>query len=203
MDQLRQVTPRRPATPAAARYKRLFLTQIKSVAGGAPMMTEWKKCSTVGLGEAPHRRAAFAGFATFIEEIAMFKHILIPTELAAEIGARVTAYYGLDPMPAPYYGDGYTVDARAIADIERSARASGEKALAKIAQAAKASNVPFTGVINKPTTPYDGIIAAAKKNKCDVIFMSSHGRRGLAGLVLGSVTNKVLSHSKIPVLVYR
>lgn len=147
----------------------------------------------------------------------MFKHILIPTDgspvaakavkagiaLAAEIGARVTAYYGLDPMPAPYYGDGYTVDARAIADIERSARASGEKALAKIAQAAKAAGVPFTGVIDKPATPYDGIVAAARKNKCDVIFMSSHGRRGLAGLVLGSVTNKVLSHSKIPVLVYR
>ena len=45
--------------------------------------------------------------------------------------------------------------------------------------------------------------SAAKKSKCDVIFMASHGRRGLAGLVLGSVTNKVLSHSKIPVLIYR
>ncbi len=147
----------------------------------------------------------------------MFKHILIPTDgspvaakavkagiaLAREVGATVTAYYGLDPMPAPYYGDGYTVDARAIADIERSARATGEKALAKIAQTAKAAGVKFNGVINKPATPYDGIVGAAKKSKCDIIFMASHGRRGLAGLVLGSVTNKVLSHSKIPVLVYR
>ena len=147
----------------------------------------------------------------------MFKHILIPTdgspvaakavkaglEFAKEIGARVTAYYGLDPMPAPYYGDGYTVDARAIADIERSVRAAGEQTLAKIAQAAKAAGVPCTGVIDKPTTPYEGIIAAAKKSKCDVIFMASHGRRGIAGLLLGSVTQKVLSHSKIPVLVYR
>lgn len=147
----------------------------------------------------------------------MFKKILIPTdgspvaakavkaglELAKEIGATVVAYYGLDPMPAPYYGDGYTVDARAISDIERSARSAGEKVLAKIAQSAKTAGVSFTGLIDKPATPYDGIIAAAKKSKCDVIFMSSHGRRGLAGLVLGSVTNKVLSHSKIPVLVYR
>jgi nucleotide-binding universal stress UspA family protein len=154
---------------------------------------------------------------SFFEEPKMFKHILIPTDgspvaakgvkaglaFAAEIGARVTAYYGLDPMPAPYYGDGYTVDARAIADIERSAHAAGEKELAKIAQAAKAVGVKCTGVIDKPATPYDGIVAAAHKNKCDVIFMSSHGRRGIAGLVLGSVTNKVLSHSKIPVLVYR
>jgi nucleotide-binding universal stress UspA family protein len=147
----------------------------------------------------------------------MFKHILIPTdgspvaakavkagiELAKEVGARVTAYYGLDPMPAPYYGDGYTVDARAIADIERSARVAGEKTLEKIAQTAKVAGVPFTAVITKPTTPYEGIIAAAKKDKCDVIFMASHGRRGIAGLLLGSVTQKVLSHSKIPVLVYR
>jgi len=147
----------------------------------------------------------------------MFKKILIPTdgspvaakavkaglELAHEIGATVVVYYGLDPMPAPYYGDGYTVDARAIADIERCARGIGEKVLAKISKAAKAAGVTCSGVIDKPATPYDGIIAAAKKAKCDVIFMSSHGRRGLASLVLGSVTNKVLSHSKIPVLVYR
>lgn len=147
----------------------------------------------------------------------MFKHILIPTDgstvaakgvkaglaLAKEIGAKVTVYYGLDPMPAPYYGDGYTVDARAIADIEKSARAAGEKVLAKIVAAAKAADVRCATLVDKPATPYDGIINAAKKNKCDVIFMSSHGRRGLAGLVLGSVTNKVLSHSKIPVLVYR
>jgi nucleotide-binding universal stress UspA family protein len=147
----------------------------------------------------------------------MFKHVLIPTdgspvaakavkaglELAREINAAVTAYYGLDPMPAPYYGDGYTVDARAIADIERSARALGEAVLEKIAQQAKVAGVPFKTLMNKPATPYDGIIAAAKKCKCDVIFMSSHGRRGIASLVLGSVTNKVLSHSKIPVLVYR
>jgi nucleotide-binding universal stress UspA family protein len=123
--------------------------------------------------------------------------------LAREINAAVTAYYGLDPMPAPYYGDGYTVDARAIADIERSARALGEAVLEKIAQQAKVAGVPFKTLMNKPATPYDGIIAAAKKCKCDVIFMSSHGRRGIASLVLGSVTNKVLSHSKIPVLVYR
>ena len=106
-------------------------------------------------------------------------------------------------MPAPYYGDGYTVDARAIADIERSARETGEKVLAKIGQAAKDAGVQFSGVLNKPATPYDGIIAMAKKSKCDVIFMASHGRRGIASLVIGSVTNKVLSHSKIPVMVYR
>jgi nucleotide-binding universal stress UspA family protein len=52
-------------------------------------------------------------------------------------------------------------------------------------------------------TPYKGIIDAAKKHKCDVIFMASHGRRGVSGLLMGSVTQKVLTHCKIPVLVFR
>ena len=51
--------------------------------------------------------------------------------------------------------------------------------------------------------PYEAIIAAADKAGCDLIFMASHGRRGISGLLLGSETNKVLTHSKIPVLVYR
>ena len=68
---------------------------------------------------------------------------------------------------------------------------------------AKAAGVPFTSVVAKALTPYEGIIAAAKKRKCDVIFMASHGRRGLSRLIMGSVTQKVLSHSKITVVVYR
>ncbi|MBE3074109.1 MAG: universal stress protein, partial [Actinobacteria bacterium] len=58
-------------------------------------------------------------------------------------------------------------------------------------------------VVGKALTAYEGIIAAAKKRKCDVIFMASHGRRGLSRLIMGSVTQKVLSHSEIPVVVYR
>lgn len=51
--------------------------------------------------------------------------------------------------------------------------------------------------------PYMGIIDAAERHGCDVIFMASHGRRGLAGLLLGSETQKVLTHTEIPVIVYR
>ena len=61
----------------------------------------------------------------------------------------------------------------------------------------------FQPLIDKTAVPYKGIVAAAKRQKCDAIFMASHGHRGLAGLVLGSVTQKVLAHSKIPVLVFR
>ncbi len=62
---------------------------------------------------------------------------------------------------------------------------------------------PYDAIMTKPATPYEGIIAAAKKKKCDCIFIASHGRGELASLLLGSVTQKVLAHSKIPVLVYR
>jgi nucleotide-binding universal stress UspA family protein len=68
---------------------------------------------------------------------------------------------------------------------------------------AKAAGVPFAAVVTKAVTAYEGIIDAAKKQKCDVIFMASHGRRGLSRLMMGSVTQKVLTHSKIPVVVYR
>ena len=57
--------------------------------------------------------------------------------------------------------------------------------------------------MTSPGTPHQGIIDVAKKKKCDVIFMASHGRRGLSGLLLGSETQKVLTHTDIPVIVYR
>ena len=69
--------------------------------------------------------------------------------------------------------------------------------------AAKASGVPFTALVTKSNAPSRGIIDAAQRRKCDVIFMASHGHRGLAGLLLGSVTHEVLTHSEIPVLVFR
>jgi nucleotide-binding universal stress UspA family protein len=52
-------------------------------------------------------------------------------------------------------------------------------------------------------TAYEGIVNAAKRKKCDAIFMASHGRGGVGSLILGSVTQRVLSHSKVPVVVYR
>ena len=58
-------------------------------------------------------------------------------------------------------------------------------------------------MMQKASTAFEGIIDAAKNRKCDVIFIASHGRRGLSKLIMGSVTQQVLTHSKIPVVVYR
>jgi nucleotide-binding universal stress UspA family protein len=147
----------------------------------------------------------------------MFKRILIPTDgspvaenavragvaLAAEIGAKVIGYCAHEPAPPHIYGDGNLADKRIVAQFERRARAHAERFVQEIGAAAKAAGVTFEALVVKHPVPYKGIIDAAKKQKCDAIFMASHGRRGLTALILGSVTQKVLAHSKIPVLVFR
>jgi nucleotide-binding universal stress UspA family protein len=75
--------------------------------------------------------------------------------------------------------------------------------LDKIENMAKAAGVAYSGEIVSSDVPYQQIIYIGKKHKCDLIIMASHGRRGLSGLLLGSETAKVLTHSKIPVLVMR
>ena len=73
----------------------------------------------------------------------------------------------------------------------------------KVAKKAKAAGVRCKSIVSPSGLPYEKIIAAARREKCDLIFMASHGRRGLSSVLLGSETAKVLTHSKIPVLVVR
>ena len=95
------------------------------------------------------------------------------------------------------------MDQAIMDDLERRAKALGEQRVGAVAKMAKAAGVRFHALVGKAGTAYEGIIDAAKRQKCDVIFMASHGRRGLSRLMMGSVTQKVLTHSKIPVVVYR
>ena len=84
------------------------------------------------------------------------------------------------------------------------AKSQGKRIIDKAAKRAKAAGVRCNGIIVPPGgLIYEKIIAIARKEKCDLIFMSSHGRRGIASVLLGSETAKVLAHSKIPVLVVR
>ena len=147
----------------------------------------------------------------------MFNHLLIPTdgsrlaakaikagvEMAKATGARVTGYCAQEPVPTHLSGEGYVADKQIAAEFERRAREHAETCVEEIAAAAKARGVPFTALVSKSAVPSRGIIDAAQRRKCDVIFMASHGHRGLAGLLLGSVTQEVLTHSKIPVVVFR
>jgi nucleotide-binding universal stress UspA family protein len=147
----------------------------------------------------------------------MFKHILIPTDgsrtaakaigagvqLAKEMGAKVTGFHAQEPLPTHVYGEGYVPDKQLVAEFERRAEEHAKQCMQELADAANAAKVPFEAVIAKSATPHQAIIAAAEKNGCDVIFMASHGLKGLTGLMLGSVTHKVLVNSKLPVLVFR
>ena len=147
----------------------------------------------------------------------MFKHILIPTDgstvaakaikagiaLAKEMGATVTGYYAIEPAPTHIYGEGYLADRQLVEDLERRSGEVARKAVEQIGAEAKAAGVKCETVVGKAVLPYKGIIEAAEQGKCDAIFMASNGHRGLTGLLLGSVTQKVLTHSKTPVLVFR
>jgi nucleotide-binding universal stress UspA family protein len=147
----------------------------------------------------------------------MFKHILIPTDgselaakaidagvaLAKEMGARVTGVYAEEPRPMHLHVNGYRVEEDLAAELDRRSRQYAERSVARIAQAAGAAGVPFAAQIVRAGKAYEAIIDAAQSGNCDAIFMASHGHRGLSGLLLGSVTNGVLTHSKIPVLVFR
>ena len=148
----------------------------------------------------------------------MFKHILVSTDgsklsnkairtaarLAKATGAKVTGVYVIAPFVSPAYGEGMmympAISPKRYREItEREAR----KALAVVEIEARTAGTGYGSAMLTADNPWEGIIRVAKAKKCDLIVMSSHGRRGLAGLLLGSETTKVLTHSKVPVLVCR
>jgi nucleotide-binding universal stress UspA family protein len=148
----------------------------------------------------------------------MFRHILVSTDgsklsgkairtavrLAGTTGARLTGAFVMAPYMPPAYGEGVmysqVISPKRYREImEKAAR----KALAAVEVEAGAAGVAYASAMLTANNPWEGIIRVAKSKKCDLIVMASHGRRGLAGLVLGSETTKVLTHSKIPVLVCR
>ena len=125
----------------------------------------------------------------------MFKHILIPTDgsatsakavkagiaLAKEMGARVTGYYGVSAAPYGYYGEPIFLDKRLAAQAERAMLAAGEQHLAQIAKAARTARAPFEPLVGRTEPIYQGILDAARRRKCDVIFMASHGAAWIQG----------------------
>ena len=145
----------------------------------------------------------------------MFKHLLIPTDgsprsrkaakaavaFAKELGAKATVYYALQVIPA--YSAGGFVPLSVLEPFESGERRRAQKHLDEVVKLARAAGVPCEVRMTRPDAVHEGIIDAAKKSKCDVIFMASHGHGELASFVVGSVTLKVLAHSKVPVVVFR
>ena len=145
----------------------------------------------------------------------MYRHILIPTDgsalsemairqgvvLAKAIGAKVTALTVAPPFHV------FDVDPVMVtstpAQYAKESAARAEKYLAVARVEAGIADVPCETVPVTQDHVYEAIIDTASKRGCDLIFMASHGRKGMSALVLGSETYKVLTHSKIPVLVCR
>ncbi len=145
----------------------------------------------------------------------MYRSILLPTDgselagkavthgiaLAKALGAKVTALIVLPPFHT------FTFDAQMIEDTPERYRTRMQdyaaKTLNAVAVAAKEQSVACSTIQLENEHPYLGIIDTAHAKGCDLIVMASHGRRGISAIVLGSETVKVLTHSKIPVLVHR
>jgi len=149
----------------------------------------------------------------------MYKHILLPTDgsklsdkavnhainLAKATGAKVTAMHVTPEFPDSGANEGRSVSTPAIIKKrfnEELAEMSAEL-FGRVRANALAAGVKCDCVTVPDNSPYHAIIAQAVKGKCDLIVMASHGRRGLSGILIGSETVKVLTHSKIPVTVVR
>jgi nucleotide-binding universal stress UspA family protein len=145
----------------------------------------------------------------------MFKHILIPTDgsnlsnvaitngvkFAKEINAKITGltvtapyhYYAAESFQPTDTPEQYAAEMKTLA----------ERNLNVLKEAASNAGVACELVHSTGEHPYEEIVNTAQDHGCDVIFQASHGRRGVRALLMGSETNKVLTHTKIPVLVFR
>jgi nucleotide-binding universal stress UspA family protein len=148
----------------------------------------------------------------------MYKHILIPTDgsklsakgvkagirLAKALGARVTALHVIPPyLPVMYAGlDGH-VQGESRRNFKTNSERAAELSLAAVEREARAAGVRCSKRFTTDPEPWGGILRTARAAKCDAIVMASHGRSALGGLILGSETQRVLAHSKLPVLVAR
>jgi nucleotide-binding universal stress UspA family protein len=148
----------------------------------------------------------------------MFKHILVSTDgsrlslkgikagvrLAAALGAKVTGVCVIPPWRTPVYGEGVTYGVpRSPAQYKEAMEKAARKTLAAVEIEAEMAGVPCATQFVTAERAWEGILRVAKARRCDLLSIASHGRGGLGGLLIGSETQRVLAHSKLPVLVTR
>lgn len=149
----------------------------------------------------------------------MYKHILLPTDgssfaakgiregvrLARALGAKITGVYVAPPFVPPVYSEAgirYS-GAFSAGEYRKVTEKLAKKALGPIERAARAAGVRCRTRLVTDPQPWRGILRAAADGRCHAIVIGSHGRGAVGGLLLGSETNRVLAHSKLPVLVVR
>jgi nucleotide-binding universal stress UspA family protein len=147
----------------------------------------------------------------------MVQHLLLPTDgselsaaaaaqavsLAQSCRAKMTVIHVLPAYLVSPFGAYGPEDEFARKQFDENARKAADGYFAPILQLARDAGVACEAQAVDSEFAYEGIIRIARELGCDLIFMASHGRRGIAGVLMGSETQKVLTHSRIPVLVYR
>lgn len=147
----------------------------------------------------------------------MYKRILVATDgsalskkavvdaigLAATCGAELIALKVVPRYPMAYFEGSIPMNAKDVARIETQWANDAQAAVDLVKKMAEAKGVKAKAVVNRSDIVSDAIIAAAKKQKADLVVMASHGRKGIKRLLLGSETQQVLTHCHVPVLVLR
>lgn len=147
----------------------------------------------------------------------MYKRILVATDgstlskkavrnaidLAGAIGADLVALYVVPRYPVSYFEGGVTVSMQDIERTEKQWSDKGQAVVDAVQQAAQAEGIKAKAVVARSDLVAESIMSAAKKHKCDLVVMASHGRKGIKRILLGSETQHVLTHSTVPVLVLR
>ena len=124
-------------------------------------------------------------------------------ELAGAVGAELVALYVVPRYPISYFEGGVTVSTADIARTEKQWADKGQAVVDAVQEAAQAAGVKAKAAVARSDLVAESILATVKKNKCDLVVMASHGRKGLKRILLGSETQHVLTHSTVPVLVLR
>jgi nucleotide-binding universal stress UspA family protein len=147
----------------------------------------------------------------------MYKHLLVATDgsklsnkavahaiaLAKPLKAKLTAFYVAPEAPLPVYSEGVVFQPLAPKAYTAAMATEAARILDPVVKQAKAAGIVTDSRHAIAAAPWEAILDAAKKAKCDAVVMASHGRRGVAALLLGSETQKVLTHGKLPVIVVR
>ena len=147
----------------------------------------------------------------------MYKRILVPTDgsalsrkairsavdLASSVGAEVLAVNVVPRYPTSYFEDAIGISSRETARVEKEWAEKGQAVADEVGKAAEKAGVKAKAITVRSNLVAEAILGAARKNKCDLIVMASHGRKGLKRLLLGSETQHVLTHGDVPVLVLR
>ncbi len=147
----------------------------------------------------------------------MFKKILVPTDgsplsqeavnraisFASGAGAHITFFNAEQRFPVMYYGMGAIFDSHTPTRFHEEVDSVAHDIVDAAEKLALEAGVQCSTLVLESEEPYEGIIEAADRNGCDLIFMASHGHKGVGALLLGSETHKVLTHTRIPVLVHR